>query len=77
MRMKRGQRTPEEDRARGKCREIVRAEGSYIRKTEDKKYVTISECERWPDGAVIAFRGWRDLLRQLERMTETPREKVA
>jgi hypothetical protein len=71
-----GQRSPEEDKARGRCREIARDEGSYIRRTEDRRYVFLSECERWPQGAYIPFHGWISVLCSLETMVGQKREEA-
>jgi hypothetical protein len=56
---------------------MARDEGSYIRRSEDKKYIILAECERWPDGAIIAFHGWCDLQTQMERLLSSPKDKVA
>ena len=72
--MRRGQRTPEEDKARGRCRGIVRFYGSSLRKSEDGKYIILSECDLWPEGALFVFQGWIDLLDRLETMIQAVQE---
>ena len=66
MRPASGHRSPEEDKARGRCREIVRGEGSYLRRTEDRRFVIVAECSRWPEGLLLEFNGWVDVQQRLE-----------
>jgi hypothetical protein len=74
MRTRPNQRTPEEASARGECRRIVRALGTYIRRTEDRKYVYVGECQHWPEGVYLEFHGWVDVLSRLMKIA--PQEKV-
>jgi hypothetical protein len=67
-------RSSQEDYARGRCRAIARDEGSFIRKTNDKKFVIIASCERWPEDVLVAFHGWTDLLEIMTGMISEPKE---
>ena len=64
-------RTPEEDKARGKCRALVKSLGSRMVKVE-KRHVAIASCKVWPDGLITAFHGWVDLFSRLEFCRDNP-----
>ena len=64
-------RTPLEDKARGRCRALVRSLDSKLAKVE-KKHVAIAPCKIWPRGLITAFHGWIDLYDRLELCRNRP-----
>lgn len=70
-RNRKGHRTPEEENARGCCRSMARTLGSRLIKVE-KNHVSISPCQKWPEGLITAFHGWVDLKARLEFCRDNP-----
>lgn len=75
MRTRKGVRSRIETYAREQCRSLVHKQGSYITKIDSKR-IFVGECERWPDGVVLEYRGWIDLLRRLDDCLSRPNSVV-
>ncbi len=64
-------RSPEEERARTRCRSMAKELGTYIKKYENS-HVTVGPCDQWPEGLTTSYHGWVDLEQRLILCREDP-----